>query len=155
METERQQDESGYLVGKDTDPDTGKAHCEDACQSPCDQSSDEGDTDQRSEQCIFDIAGAAQASAVDDLGDLEDNDHDDEVADHNAHIKTCRIIEEQTEQIASEEEQHHGQYQGNTETDTLAQTAVYLCFSGIPFTEGTADQSDCSNLHTVAEREAQ
>ena len=95
LKAEGEEDEAGELVGKNTDPDAVQAKLEAADQNPCDEGADQGDGNQGSEEAVFHIAGASEAAAEDNLGNLEEDNDDDVVADDNAHIKDGRIGEEQ------------------------------------------------------------
>ena len=104
-ETDGQEEETGYLIGKDTEPDAVEAEIEHTCQYPCDDGADQCDGNKGSEQTVLHVTGTAQTAAEDDLGNLEENDDDDVICNQYAHIQNRGILEEQGEESSSEEEQ--------------------------------------------------
>ena len=79
FEADRTADISRYLIGEDAHPNTDDAPMEDITANISEDGSNNGNADHRTFCGVSSIAGSAETTHVDNLGNLEQNRYDDYV----------------------------------------------------------------------------
>ncbi len=139
LESDGSEKVSSYLVAQNTQPDSHDSHAEGVAEEVGDSSADNGYANHGSDGCVEGISGAAQASHVDNLTNLEDYNEDDHAHNLYADFDNMLLAEEQTEQAACAEIVNYYQQCGNGEANHPAGASVFLGEGFIFFAQASAD----------------
>ncbi len=122
--------EPRYLVGKDSEPNSGDAPCKHDTAQVGEECPDDRDADSRCNCSVCRVAGAPKTPHIDDLGNLEQHNKNDDMDNLYTVGNNIVLLKKQPVKRLSAQKVNDCQRDGNAHSDTPADPSVLLCLFG-------------------------